>query len=499
MTALTWFLSTEVASIQSLLLGVAVFLLVKWWLSERSLSRYNLPPGPWAFPVIGNLPQLVCVKEYSRALTELSEKYGDIYRLRVGPFHMVVVCGLEHLKEGLIKKGEVFNGRPNWIFLINKIFKDGVMFNTGHVWKDMRRFTVSALRDFGMGKSKMEDKIQEEISEMSKVIESHQGKPFELRKIMAEGVMNVIYSIVFGNRMDYNDPEFEKLIGILDYVFKNAGMQVAENFLPWLYYIRWDSPTKRMIKNDKVLRAHAEKKIEEHRETFDANNIRDFIDMYILFTKEEKTHSFTDANVFRTIVDLFSAGSDTSAMSLNWAFLYMANYPDVQEQCRKELRNLTDLNRSVKMSDREDLPFVNATILEVQRISTVVPGSVPHVAEKDSTIGGYDIPKGTIVQFMFDGVHNDPRYWKEPRVFNPNRWLTEDKKIIKHEAYLPFSWGPRSCLGEPLAKMEIFLFFSNLLQKFAFTSSEEDPVNLIGQVTGITFQPYRTIICAKPI
>ena len=120
---LTQWVLTDVHNIHSFILGILVFLLLRWWLSEKSLRKYNLPPGPLAFPIIGNLPQLLTVKEFNRALIELSQKYGEIYRLRVGPFAMVVVCGLDSLKEGLIKKGEALKGRPYWIFLIDKIFK----------------------------------------------------------------------------------------------------------------------------------------------------------------------------------------------------------------------------------------------------------------------------------------------------------------------------------------------------------------------------------------
>lgn len=486
--------------IQSIIIGLLVFLLLKWWLTEKSLSRYNLPPGPRVFPLIGNLPQILTVKEFNKALMELSKKHGDLYKLEVANFTIVVVCGLENLREGLIKKGDALKGRPNWIFIVNKIFKKkGIIFNTGHEWKDLRRFTISNLRDFGMGKCKLEEKIHTEITELVTLIESHQGKPFNLKGVLAGAVMNVIYNIVFGQRLDYTEPDFEKLTEILDYLFKNGGLLIAENFFPWLYHIRWNSPAKILCGNDQILQDHFRKKIHEHRETFDGNNPRDFIDMYLLKTQTEKSESYSEANIFRTIVDLFSAGSETSATYLLWAFLYMAKYTDVQQQCREEIRKVTDFSRMVKMSDREELPFVNATIHELHRIATIAPASLPRVAESDTTLGGYDIPKGTIVQFMIESVHNNPKYWKDPHLFDPNRWLNDKKEIINHEAYLPFSWGPRSCLGEPLAKMEIFLFFSNLLQQFQFTSSEEKPVNLEGQMTGVTFQPINSIICAKSI
>lgn len=116
-------LLTDAFRIQSIIIGLLVFLLLKWWLAEKSLSRYNLPPGPRVFPLIGNLPQILRVKEFNRALMALSKKYGDLYKLEVANFTIVVVSGLKNLREGLIKKGDALKGRPNWIFIINKIFK----------------------------------------------------------------------------------------------------------------------------------------------------------------------------------------------------------------------------------------------------------------------------------------------------------------------------------------------------------------------------------------
>ncbi|CAE1174216.1 Cytochrome P450 2J1,Cytochrome P450 2J2,Cytochrome P450 2D17,Cytochrome P450 2D10,Cytochrome P450 2C54,Vitamin D 25-hydroxylase,Cytochrome P450 2K1,Cytochrome P450 2D1,Cytochrome P450 2B11,Cytochrome P450 2K4,Cytochrome P450 2A12,Cytochrome P450 2J6,Cytochrome P450 2D16,Cytochrome P450 2F2,Cytochrome P450 2D4,Steroid 17-alpha-hydroxylase/17,20 lyase,Cytochrome P450 2A13 [Acanthosepion pharaonis] len=221
--------------------------------------------------------------------------------------------------------------------------------------------------------------------------------------------------------------------------------------------------------------------------------------MYILMTKEEKSESCSEVNIFRTIVDLFTAGSETTATSLLWGFLYLTKYPKIQHQCREEIQKLTGFSRMVTMADKNELPFVNATILEVQRIGAVAAVGGPHVAEEDITLGGFDLPKGTTVQFMIGAVQNDPRYWDNPEKFLPERWLTKDNKIIKKDAFLPFSWGPRSCLGEPLARMEMFLFFTNLLQRFEFTDAPNEPVSVSAKMNGITYQPIKSLICAKPL
>lgn len=492
--------STINQNVLTLFIGVVVLFVVRWFLTEFNKKHYKSPPGPRPFPIVGNLPQIIRAKEFFRRIMEFRKIYGGIFKISVGPYTTVFVSDLDIVKEGLITKGESLKGRPSWLFLFKKIFRNrGVIFNSGHVWRDLRRFTLSTLRNFGVGKKSLEEKIHEEILEVSSAIEAHNGKPFVLKKHIADGTFNIIYNIIFGQRLEYTAPRFNEFIQIFDYLFKNAGLQIPENFFPWLQYIRKNSPVQTMIKNDEILRAYVREKIQEHRETFDADNLRDFIDMYILMTQEEKSESYSEMNIFRTIVDLFTAGSETTATSLLWVLLYLTKYPEIQHQCREEIRKLTGFSRMITMADREELPFINATILEVQRIASVAVFVAPHVAEEDITLGDFDVLKGTIVIFNINALHNDPRYWENPEKFLPERWLTKENKIKKHEAFLPFSWGPRSCLGEPLARMEMFLFFTNLLQRFEFTNPPDEPVSLSAQVTGVTYQPIKTLICAKSL
>lgn len=481
----------------SVALGCIVFILIRIWLTSTS-KKYNLPPGPRPYPLIGNLLNFINVKEIIPALLKLKAIYGNAFTVHIGPFPFVFITDLPTIREGLVKKGEYTKGRANWIYWIKKLFhKQGVIFSTGQVWKDLRRFTLTTLRDLGMGKKGIEDKIHEEITEVNKAIELTRGRPFYLKKPIGDAVINIIYNIIFGQRLEYDDPDFEEIYSIFNFLFKNGSNVLIENFLPWVEYIPLKTTAKTLLANDNKLKKYIYQKIQEHRQTFDENNIRDFVDMYLLIIKKESKESFSEQNIFRTIVDIFVAGSETTATTLLWVFLYITKYPDVQNKCRQEIIKVTEMNRMVRMEDKKDMPYSCATIFEVQRMASVLPSTIPHVAEEDITLGGYDIPKGTIIQFMIEAAHKDPKYWKDPNEFNPSRWLDEEGKLKQNEAFLPFSLGPRNCLGEPLARMELFLFFTNLVQRFEFLSDEHQPVSVSGSITGITYQPECTRICAR--
>ncbi|KAJ8312156.1 hypothetical protein KUTeg_009529 [Tegillarca granosa] len=169
-----------------------------------------------------------------------------------------------------------------------------------------------------------------------------------------------------------------------------------------------------------------------------------------------------DANLYRSIIDLFAAGTDTTATTLDWALMFMIAYPGMQDKCRKEIED-------------------------------VIPLGVPHMLAKDIKINGYAVPKGTMLLSNQQAIHFNKSYWDEPAKFNPERFLDADGNIKKTDKLIPFSVGPRICLGESLARMELFLFFANLIQRFTFTKAEEDDILDFNGVLGVTLRtkPYK--------
>ncbi|ELT98147.1 hypothetical protein CAPTEDRAFT_120172, partial [Capitella teleta] len=146
-------------------------------------------------------------------------------------------------------------------------------------------------------------------------------------------------------------------------------------------------------------------------------------------------------------------------------------------------------DRPPTMADRAKLPFVEATISEVQRIRTIVPLSVVHSTAQDATLRGYTIPKGTWVFPMLYAVSADEKQWKQPADFNPERFFDASGDYVKRESLVPFSVGPRMCAGEMLAKMELFIFFTMMLQNFRFSKSSSDQKIDLDPILGVTWSP----------
>ena len=142
-------------------------------------------------------------------------------------------------------------------------------------------------------------------------------------------------------------------------------------------------------------------------------------------------------------------------------------HPEIQEKCFKEITDVVG-DKYIDYADHVKLPFVEATINESQRLANIVPLALQHSTTKDTTLLGYHIPKDTIVLPNLYSALMDPKHWDQPSKFNPARFIDANGKVVKPDAQMPFGIGPRICLGEPLARMELFLVFANMLQKFKF-------------------------------
>uniref|UniRef100_A0A8B9SH94 Cytochrome P450 2K1 n=2 Tax=Anatinae TaxID=2068716 RepID=A0A8B9SH94_ANAPL len=114
------------------------------------------------------------------------------------------------------------------------------------------------------------------------------------------------------------------------------------------------------------------------------------------------------------------------------------------------------------------MPYTDAVIHEVQRFASILPLDLPHETTTDVILKDYFIPKGTYIIPLLISVLQDKSQWEKPEMFYPEHFLDSKGKFVKKDAFMPFSAGRRICAGETLAKMELFLFFTSLLQRFTF-------------------------------
>ncbi|XP_063298155.1 cytochrome P450 2C15-like [Pelobates fuscus] len=375
----------------------------------------------------------------------------------------------------------------------------GLLFSHGENWKVMRRYTITTLRDFGMGKSSIEEKIVDECDKLIQQFQSFKGKPFDCSVIINAAVANIIVSLVLGHRMDYEDPTFLRLMSLTNDNVRLAGspMILIFNLLPSIFSL-FPGSHKSMVKNIEEICAFIRKTFIKHVKELDANDQRSFIDAYLVRQKEEEKNPqtfFDDLNLISLVRNLFTAGMETTTTTIRWGLLLMVKHTEIQEKIQDEISSVIG-SSPPRYDHRFKMPYTTAVIHEIQRFASIVPMNLPHETTKDVNFKGYFIPKGTHIIPLLYSVLHDKTQFAEPDNFNPNHFLDSRGNFVKKDAFMPFSAGRRVCAGENLAKMELFLFFTSLLQKFHFRLPPGvTDVNLTPEIGAVT-PPALYSICA---
>uniref|UniRef100_A0A672NRG5 Cytochrome P450 family 17 subfamily A member 1 n=1 Tax=Sinocyclocheilus grahami TaxID=75366 RepID=A0A672NRG5_SINGR len=437
------------------------------------------PPSIPSLSIIGSLLNCPCFFQ------QLQKKYGDLYSLMMGSHKVLIVNNHHHAKEVLIKKGKIFAGRPRTVIklLVNSRWE---------------RYSVS-LCMFGEGSVSIEKIICREASSMCDMLTDPEHA-VDLAPELTCAVTNVVCALCFNSSYKRGDAEFESMLrysqGIVD-------TDSLVDIFPWLQiFPNKDLKILRQCVSvrDKLL----QKKYEEHKVNYSDNVQRDLLDALLRAKRSSEnnntsTHDvgLTEDRVLRTVGDIFGAGVEITTTVLKWSIAYLVHNPPVQRKVQQELDNKIGKDRHPQLSDRGNLPYLEATIREVLRIRPVSPLLIPHVALQDTSVGEYTVQKGTrvIINPCSSESVNITKYTESS---NPiGRFLNEegDGLCCPSASYLPFGAGVRVCLGEALAKMELFLFLSWILQKFTMPTGQ--PLSDLQDKFGVVLQHKKFKVIAK--
>ncbi|XP_078404511.1 cytochrome P450 2D6-like [Cetorhinus maximus] len=470
---------------------------------KRRKKCQNYPPGPRGLPFIGNILHLDLSNPHL-SFAKLRKKYGNVVSVQFGWTNIVILSGYETLKEALVKKSEDFADRPHFPVYddLFKLMGEGIIFaRYGHWWKEQRRFSLSTLRNFGLGKKSLQMRIMEEAGFLNKEFERAKGAPFDPHFSISNATSNIICSIIFGERFEYEDKKFLEFLQIIRESFALEGGFWGQllNLFPSIRHL--PGPHNKIFKNHLLIIHFVQKIVTEHKESWDPNEPGDFIDAFL--AKQEKMKgdpktSFLETNLLGMVIDLFAAGTETTSTTLRWALLFMVLHPDLQFKVHEEIDRVVGKERKTALEDRKEMPYTNAVIHETQRLGNIAPISLPHQTYRDTEVMAYTIPKGTMIIPNLSSTMFDENIWSTPHQFNPGHFLNSEGKFVKPEAFIPFSAGCRVCLGEQLAKTELFLFFTSMLQHFTFHLPENEPRPSYTEAKyEITLSPLPYRLCVK--
>ncbi|KAM4640960.1 cytochrome P450 2C11-like isoform 2-T2 [Discoglossus pictus] len=387
------------------LLGVLTIIL--WKKSQRRHSL--LPPGPTPLPFIGNILH-VKPKAFLQSLEKLRSTYGSVYTIYIGSRPIVMLCGYNVIKEAMIDYGESFINRGK-MPLTDHILKGfGIIASNGERWKQLRRFSLMTLRNFGMGKRSLEERIQEETQYLVEKFRETKGVPFDPTFLLGCAVSNNICSILFSQRYDYTDKRFLSLLNNISSIhrFMNSTWGLLYfNFHKILCH--FPGPHNQAMEHLRECRAFVEKRVSESQDSFDPDSPRHFIDCFLTKMKQDEGNPDTEFH----------------------------------------MENLVDTD--------------------------VFP--------------------------LLTTVLKDPGQYPNPQEFCPGRFLDEEGNVKKSPAFMPFSTGKRICPGEGLARTELFLFITSILQNFTLTCNvptEELDLNPYPTSSGHVPHPYLMSVIPRP-
>lgn len=436
-------------------------------------------------------------------MSMLAEKYGPVFTVYLGMKPTVVLHGYEVLKETLIDRGDEFSDKMQSSLLSRASQGLGIVFSNGETWKQTRRFSLMVLRSMGMGKKTIEDRIREEVFYMLDALRKTNGAPCDPSFLLACVPCNVISAVIFQHRFDYNDEKF------IDFM-KNFHRKIEILASPWIqlcsaYPILYYLPG---IHNSFLKEVTEQKKfflteINKHQKSLSLSNPQDFIDYFLIKMEKEKHNEkseFTMDNLVVTIADLFGAGTETTSSTVKYGLLLLLKHPQVAAKIQEEIARVIGRHRSPCMQDRNNMPYTDAVLHEIQRYIDFVPIPLPRKTTQDVEFRGYHIPKGTSVMACLTSVLHDEKEFPNPEKFDPGHFLDEKGNFKKSDYFVAFSAGRRACIGEGLARMEMFLILTNILQHFTLKPlvNPED-IDTTPVQTGLLSVPPPFELCFIPV
>ncbi|XDV43801.1 hypothetical protein PO909_012206 [Leuciscus waleckii] len=471
----------------------------------RNLTFKKRLPGPFAWPLVGNAMQLGQMPHIT--FSKLAKKYGNVYQIRLGRNDIVVLNGDVAIREALLQHSTEFAGRPNFVsFRMISGGRSLTFANYSKQWKTHRKVAQSTLRAFSLANSQTKRTFEQHVvGEALDLVQmflrlSADGRHFNPAHEFTVAAANVICALCFGKRYGHDDPEFRTLLKRVDKFGETVGAGSLVDVMPWLQ--SFPNPVRRVYENFKIINeeffAYVKDKVVQHRDTYDPDVTRDMSDAIIGVIEHGKESVLSKDFVEATVTDLIGAGQDTMSTVMQWIVLLLVKYPSIQSKLQEQIDKVVGRDRLPSIEDRSNLAYLDAFIYETMRFTSFVPVTIPHSTTSDVSIEGLHIPKDTVVFINQWSVNHDPQKWNDPHIFNPSRFLDASGALDKDltNSVMIFSIGKRRCIGDQIAKVEVFLFSAILLHQCWFEKNPSQDLSMDCSY-GLTLKPLQYTISAK--
>ncbi|KAI3760581.1 hypothetical protein L1987_50978 [Smallanthus sonchifolius] len=449
-------------------------------LYKSSSVKPHLPPAPFRLPIIGHL-HLV-------AFHKLSNRHGPVFRLFLGSTPCVVASSPETKEILKTHENDFLDRTENSVMDFFSYGGKGFMFaRYGSYWKFMKKIIMSELLN---GKTLdflcpvRSDEINRFIKYLSQ--KAKDGKYVELEGELMKLTSNVISRSFMSKRCSEEEDESEDITKIIVETTEIADFQGFGNISKDIH-CRFDALMER------IMREHEEARKQEKGE------VKDLLNILLDISEDDSMEiKLTRENIKALVQEILIAGTDTSAITIEWALAELINHPNMMKKAVEEIDKVVGKNRLLQESDIPNLPYLQAIIKESLRLHPTGP-LIPRQSTKDCTVGGYHIPANTTTFINVWSMGRDPRHWESPLELRPERFKENQLDVRgKHFKLLPFGSGRRMCPGTSLLGLLMLpTILGAMIQCFEWKAGENGNLATVDmeEGVGITLPRANPLVC----
>ncbi|XVF03640.1 hypothetical protein REPUB_Repub05bG0010500 [Reevesia pubescens] len=461
----------RIPSFQVLLTFLLVFLMVIKSLkrSKAKNSTRKSIPGPWKLPLIGNLHQISSSRPH-KILSDLARKYGPLMHLQLGEVPTIIVSSPEIAKEIMKTHDIIFAYRPALVFpkITTYDYKDIAFAPYGNYWRHLRKVCTTELLSATRVQS-FRSIREEEVLNLIKMIHESDGKPINL----SQKIFSLTYGITARAAFGKKCKDQEAFISNITELTKMSSGFCLADFYPSVKVLQLFSGLRLKVENchqendrifENIINEHKERRAREKSRNVEMDE--DLVDV-LLRLQQHGEFPLADNDIKSVLLDIFSAGSETSSTAVEWAMSHMLKNPRVMKEAQTEVRQVFEGKGNVDETCLHKLNYLKAIIKETLRLSPSAPFLLPRECNQTCEINGYEIAAKTRVLINAWAIGRDPDYWSEPEKFYPDRFLNSSIDYMgTNFEFIPFGAGRRICPGILFAVPNVQLPLAQLLFHF---------------------------------
>ncbi|KAI7742159.1 hypothetical protein M8C21_001618 [Ambrosia artemisiifolia] len=487
-----WEVDNESDELARMLLTISVLIFaVLWYKWTGSFTHNRLPPGPFGLPIFGYLPFLN--HQLHETFTEMAHKYGPIFSLRLGSKFHVVVNSIDLAKVVARELDHTFANRspPVTALTITYGALDIAWSNNNAYWRNMRKLLVSQVlsnANLDACQGFRTNEVRKTISNVYARI----GTPVDINEVAFDTELNVVTSMLWGCSSNISGDFFR---GFREVEFKIIELLAAPNisdFIPMLSWFDLQGRNREMQKQrvhlDRILDSIIKDRIETNSRKMEGavkeDGRKDFLQ--IMLELKDASTSFDIVQIKALLFDILTATTDTASTMVEWVMAEILHNPDVKTKIQEELTEVIGM-KIVEESHLPRLKYLDAVVKETFRLHPSLPLLIQRCPDESSVVGGYTIPKGSIVYINVWAIHHDPKNWTNPLEFRPERFLNGKWDYNGNNMkFLPFGSGRRICPGVPLGEKMLMFILASLLHSFEWILPKDEEFELSDEFGFVT-------------